>query len=207
MLQIFEMNVNILVGITGSVAAIKAKPLVCSLKCLRFDSLPNLRIEVKVVTTENALHFFSIEDINNLATVLRDDNEWATWKQISDPVLHIELRRWADMMVIAPLDANTLAKIANGICDNLLTCVARAWDDKKPLLFCPAMNTFMWNHPVTAEQIKKMQSFGYIEIPCIEKTLACGDVGYGAMAEVATIVQEVSAHIEQICNRTLIKDV
>lgn len=57
------------------------------------------------------------------------------------------------------------------------TCVVRAWDVTKPLLYAPAMNTFMWSHPVTAEQIEKVNAFGYEEIPCIEKTLVCGDTG------------------------------
>ncbi|XP_067829747.1 phosphopantothenoylcysteine decarboxylase isoform X5 [Heptranchias perlo] len=97
------------------------------------------------------------------------------WKQRTDPVLHIDLRRWAALMLIAPLDANTLGKIASGICDNLLTCVVRAWDRKRPLLFCPAMNTAMWEHPITATQIQTLKSFGYIEVPCIVKKLVCGD--------------------------------
>lgn len=140
-------------------------------------------------------------------------------------MLHIELRRWADLFVIAPLDANTLGKIASGICDNLLvrcpmfstgcgrqvlqqvlcrtpgsivtqrdvmggvddshnifvlnwqTCVVRAWDSSAPLLFCPAMNTAMWKHPVTARQIDSLKDFGYVEIPCIAKKLVCGDEG------------------------------
>ncbi|XP_007907630.1 phosphopantothenoylcysteine decarboxylase isoform X2 [Callorhinchus milii] len=119
------------------------------------------------------------------------------WKKKSDPVLHIDLRRWADLMVIAPLDANTLGKIACGICDNLLTCVVRAWDMKRPLLFCPAMNTAMWEHPITATQIETLKCFGYIEIPCIAKKLACGDEGYGAMAEVCTIVEKVEECLQQ----------
>lgn len=125
------------------------------------------------------------------------------WTQRSDPVLHIELRRWADLLLIAPLDANTLGKIASGICDNLLvgteavlcsalcvldqrrwclsshfqTCVVRAWDCSRPLLFCPAMNTAMWQHPITAQQISRLVEFGYVEVPCISKKLVCGDEG------------------------------
>lgn len=63
-----------------------------------------------------------------------DDDEWHEWSKVGDPVMHIELRRWADVFVIAPLSANTLAKLANGICDNLITCVARAWDFQRPLV-------------------------------------------------------------------------
>jgi len=62
---------------------------------------------------------------------------------------------------------------------------------KKPLLFCPAMNTFMWQHPFTNQQVNQLKQLGYIEIPCISKTLICGDTGIGAMAQVATIVDRV----------------
>ncbi|XP_067121478.1 phosphopantothenoylcysteine decarboxylase isoform X2 [Centruroides vittatus] len=187
-----ERGVHILLGVTGSVAAIKAKQLV---QLLQEPKSENVRIEVKVVATENALHFFSLEELKEVAPVYRDDDEWKTWKKIPDPVLHIELRKWADIMVVAPLDANTMAKLAGGICDNLLTCVVRAWDSKKPLFFCPAMNTHMWEHPVTQEHVKKLKSFGYKEIPCISKKLACGDVGFGGMAEVPTIAKAVRNQI------------
>lgn len=80
-----------------------------------------------------------------------------------------------------------------GFCDNLLTCVVRAWDPKKPLLFCPAMNTFMWQHPLTAEHIAKLKTFGYTEIPAINKTLICGETGMGAMAEVDTIIEKIAS--------------
>ncbi|XP_037357980.1 phosphopantothenoylcysteine decarboxylase isoform X1 [Talpa occidentalis] len=119
------------------------------------------------------------------------------WRFRSDPVLHIELRRWADLMLVAPLDANTLGKVASGICDNLLTCVIRAWDLRKPLLFCPAMNTAMWEHPITAQQVDQLKAFGYIEIPCVVKKLVCGDQGLGAMAEVDTIVDKVKEVLSQ----------
>lgn len=65
---------------------------------------------------------------------MQDESDWRDWQKVGDPVLHIELRRWADIFVIAPLSANTLAKMANGMCDNLLTCIVRAWDFKNKLL-------------------------------------------------------------------------
>uniref|UniRef100_A0A669EN98 Phosphopantothenoylcysteine decarboxylase n=2 Tax=Oreochromis TaxID=8139 RepID=A0A669EN98_ORENI len=170
---------NVLVGVTGSVAALKLPLLVSQL-------LELSRVDVRVVTTEHAKHFYNPAEVS--VKIYSDKDEWELWKQRSDPVLHIELRRWADLLVIAPLDANTLGKIASGICDNLLTCVVRAWDTSRPLLFCPAMNTAMWLHPITAQQVSKLKEFGYVEIPCIAKKLVCGDEGKGAMAEVSTIV-------------------
>uniref|UniRef100_A0A8C9G394 Phosphopantothenoylcysteine decarboxylase n=2 Tax=Pavo cristatus TaxID=9049 RepID=A0A8C9G394_PAVCR len=179
---------HVLVGVTGSVAALKLPLLISGLL-----EIPGL--EVKVVTTERAKHFYNPQEIP--VTLYSDEDEWQLWKGRSDPVLHIELRRWADLMLVAPLDANTLAKLANGICDNLLTCVIRAWDLHKPLLFCPAMNTAMWEHPITAQQVEKLKGFGYTEIPCVVKKLVCGDEGRGAMAEVWTIVESVRRILEE----------
>lgn len=78
-----------------------------------------------------------------------------------------------------------------------MTCTARAWIVQKPLFFCPAMNTKMWEHPITSQQIEILKSWGYIEIPSIEKTLMCGDTGMGAMAEISTIVENVKKHMSK----------
>ncbi|KAG2440398.1 hypothetical protein HYH02_010286 [Chlamydomonas schloesseri] len=86
--------------------------------------------------------------------------EWRQWRVVGDPVLHIELRRWADVLVVAPLSANSLAKMANGMADNLLTCVVRAWDFAKPLLVAPAMNTAMWASPFTARHLDTLTQLG-----------------------------------------------
>ena len=74
----------------------------------------------------------------------------------TDEVLHIELRRWADVLLIAPLDANTLAKLAVGLSDNCLTCVWRAWDPVRPVILAPAMNTLMWEHAITARHLSQL---------------------------------------------------
>lgn len=177
---------RVLIGVTGSVAALKLPLLVSGL-------LEEPGVDVQVVTTDHATHFFSAEEIP--VRVYSDKDEWQLWKCRSDPVLHIELRRWADLFLIAPLDANTLGKIAGGICDNLLTCVVRAWDLSRPLLFCPAMNTAMWQHPITAKQVSTLKEFGYVEVPCIAKKLVCGDEGKGAMAEVSTIIDAVREYL------------
>ena len=121
-------------------------------------------------------------------------------------MLHIELRDWADVCVLAPLSAHTLAKIANGLCDDTLSCVLRAWDyghgerSGKPLILAPAMNTAMWQHPLTCSQLATIQSFwadpethntGIQIIEPQVKTLACGEVGTGALASVNDIVEAV----------------
>ncbi|HEX8202848.1 MAG TPA: flavoprotein, partial [Isosphaeraceae bacterium] len=134
-----------------------------------------------------------------------------------DPVLHIAFRGWADLLVIAPLDANTLAKFALGLADNFLTCLLRAWDDRKPVVLAPAMNTLMWDSPATRRHLRQLladraegdvpegwtldeapavfarHAPGLVLVPPRSKRLACGDVGLGAMAEVDDIVAAVRA--------------
>jgi phosphopantothenoylcysteine decarboxylase len=115
--------------------------------------------------------------------VLGDEDEWARWQKRSDPVTHIELSQWADCMVIAPLSANTLAKLSHGLCDNLLTCVYRAWNaSRKLVLVAPAMNTAMWQHPATRKQLKQLTGTGVRVVDPVVKNLMCGVTGMGAMA-------------------------
>ncbi|KAI8854184.1 putative phosphopantothenoylcysteine decarboxylase [Chytridium lagenaria] len=164
---------KILVGATGSVASVKIPSLLETLKT-SFEPPP----ELKLVATSHAFHFFNREKVPTGVEILTDEDEWKTWTKMGDPVLHIDLRNWADIIIIAPLDANSLAKVAGGLCDNLLTCVMRAWDTSKPVLVCPAMNTHMWNHPFTSKHMHTLsKDLGYkVEDP-ISKTLACGDTG------------------------------
>ena len=120
------------------------------------------------------------------------------------------MRAWADILLIAPLSAHTLGKIANGLCDDLLSCIVRAWDfgqrdgsSGKPVILCPAMNTAMWDHVLTRRQLDVVKGFGMSSASCsngnldsvvmvvepVVKKLACGDVGAGALAEVEDIVE------------------
>lgn len=160
---------KILLGITGSVAAIKAELLIHQL---------SKWAEVTTIQTESSLQFVKVQN-----SYIHE----AKWEQIGDPITHIELRRHADLLLIAPLSANTLAKICYGMCDNLLTNVVRAWDYNKPIILAPAMNTVMWNNPQTSKQISQMRKYGALCINPIIKELACGDNGIGAMADVAEI--------------------
>jgi phosphopantothenoylcysteine decarboxylase len=203
---------NVLVGVTGSVAAIRTP--------LLYQSLVQSGHAVKVVATNPALYFFDPAELPT-GVLHVDADEWPGRErggryQRDDPVLHIELRRWADLFLIAPLDANTLAKLANGLSDNCLTCVWRAWDPARPVILAPAMNTYMWESPVTKwhfglllenagrpfsffaeanlELIIDMINQGLPNlqiVPPTSKQLACGDVGVGAMAEVPKLVEAV----------------
>ncbi|KAI5950881.1 hypothetical protein KGF54_003955 [Candida jiufengensis] len=108
-------------------------------------------------------------------------------------IFHNYLRKWADIMLVAPLSANTLAKISNGIADNLLTSLIRSWSPsqlKKPILVAPAMNTFMYTHPITSKQLSTISSpdFGIEILKPVEKILVCGDIGMGGMREWTDIV-------------------
>jgi phosphopantothenoylcysteine decarboxylase len=189
---------NVLLGVTGSVAAILTPEL--------FTALKRDGHQVKVVATTSALYFFDPTALDpsrptrNPEVIALDEDEWPgrtegrRWRR-GDPVLHIELRRWADVLVIAPCDANTLAKLALGITDNCLTCVYRAWDLARPIVLAPAMNTLMWEHPATARHIAQIQSDlrGALRIvQPISKQLACDDVGMGAMASRETILASLA---------------
>lgn len=174
---------KILLGATGSVASIKVSRLAAALS----DGGKN---EVRIVATPSAIKF-----IGDSVRVLGEVDEWQ-WTRVGDPVLHIELRKWADVFVIAPLSANTLAKVSNGLCDNLLTSVARAWDFSKPMFVAPAMNTAMWEHPITSRQLAEICRWGVRIIPPVSKVLACGDVGNGALAEIETIVAAVFSSLQ-----------
>lgn len=145
--------------------------------------------QVRVVTTQHAEHFWKEADLPDGTQVFRDADEWREWEALGDPVLHIELRRWADVLIVAPLDANSLAKMACGMCDNLVTCVVRCWDfAARPMVVAPAMNTLMYEHPATEQHLATLRQWGIHIVPPIAKKLACGDVGVGAMAAPDDIV-------------------
>jgi phosphopantothenoylcysteine decarboxylase len=180
---------KVLLGVTGSVAAIYTPELV--------DDLRRAGHEVRVVVTRSAPYFFDPARISG--GVIRDEDEWpgALYRR-GDPVLHIELRRWADVLVVAPLDANTLAKFALGIVDNCLACVYRAWDRSRPIVLAPAMNTLMWEHPATARHLAQIRDDvgpKLAVVAPVTKTLACDDVGIGAMAG----RPEILAKIAEFC--------
>ncbi|KAF2897050.1 hypothetical protein ILUMI_09129, partial [Ignelater luminosus] len=100
--------VNLLIGCTSSVATIKLPVLIRDL--LEQNSF---NVEIQVITTERARHFFTKEELPENVVLYTDEDEWKTWTKRGDPIIHIDLGKWADIFVIAPLDANTLAKIAN----------------------------------------------------------------------------------------------
>ena len=170
-------NKNILIGITGGIAAYK----ICTLIRLYKKAGAN----VKVVVTPSALNF-----VTKLTLQTLSNNEVYVENFVIDEYKpeHISLCDEADIMVIAPATANTISKIANGICDNLLTSTVCAF--KKQILLAPAMNTGMWENPFVQENLLKLQNNGYRIIQPESGFLACGTNGVGRMAEVEDIFEK-----------------
>jgi phosphopantothenoylcysteine decarboxylase len=206
---------RILLGVTGSVAAIRTPAL--------FDALCAGGHVVRVVATEPSLYFFDPAELGppdpEGGPLFRDGDEWRPGTRYlrEDPILHIVLRQWAELLIVAPLDANTLGKFALGLSDNCLTCIFRAWDFSRPVVLAPAMNTLMWESPVTLRHLRQLladrgdgppealaactlataadvfarHAPRLVLVPPQAKRLACGDIGLGAMAEVAAIAETV----------------
>jgi len=179
-------HLHILLIATGSVASVKV-PLIVQ------ELLSYQRVQVEVVATSASRAFFDVAKVVSLGSrVWTDADEWRDDYKIGMPILHIELRRWADVVLVAPCSANTLAKMAGGLCDNLATSVLRALSPDTPTYVFPAMNTLMYEHPLTAEHLRVVRDvLRYTIVGPIGKALACGDIGMGAMTEWRDIVQMV----------------
>ena len=200
---------HLLLAASGSVATIKLPNIVNA-----FSDYPNLSI--RIIMTKSAEQFLkgqsheqpqlkSLLDMPNVDAIYNDEDEWKEPWIRNAKILHIELRRWANLLVVAPLSANTMAKMVAGMSDNLLLSVIRAWDTtgfidgkRKRIIVAPAMNTAMWMHPVTMKQLIILEeewgvsggNDGWIEVlRPVEKALACGDVGSGAMIPWTDIVE------------------
>ena len=166
---------KILIGITGSIAAYKAIYLV--------RLLVKAGAEVKVMMTPSSKDFVSSLTLSTLSrnTVLSDLFDEQSWAN------HVMLGRWADVMLIAPLSCNTLAKMAHKQCDNLL--LATWLSATCPVVVAPAMDEDMWHHPATKHNLRQLESFGNTIIPVDKGELASGLYGDGRMAEPEQIMQ------------------
>jgi phosphopantothenoylcysteine decarboxylase / phosphopantothenate---cysteine ligase len=165
---------KILLGICGSIAAYKS--------ILLTRLLVKAGAEVKVVLTPSAKDFVTPLSLSTISRheALSDLSGNDTWNN------HVQLGRWADIMLIAPLSCNTLAKMANGFCDNLL--LATYLSATCPVVVAPAMDEDMWLHPATKANLEKIQAFGNRVIPVEKGELASGLYGDGRMAEPANII-------------------
>ena len=175
---------NILVGVTGGIAAYKSAGIVSLLKKKGYN--------VKVVMTENAT---KIIGPLTLETLSRNRIYVEMWD--SNPhyeVEHISLADWADMVLIAPATYNIIGKVANGIADDMLTTILSAVSVRKPVFFALAMNVNMYENPILKENIDKLKSFGYRFIDAEEGLLACNYSAKGRMSEPEDIVDEIERY-------------
>ncbi|BBM51522.1 bifunctional phosphopantothenoyl cysteinedecarboxylase/phosphopantothenate synthase [Leptotrichia trevisanii] len=175
---------NILVGVTGGIAAYKSAGIVSLLKKKGYN--------VKVVMTENAT---KIIGPLTLETLSRNRIYVDMWD--SNPhyeVEHISLADWADMVLIAPATYNIIGKVANGIADDMLTTMLSAVSVRKPVFFALAMNVNMYENPILKENINKLKSFGYRFIDAEEGLLACNYSAKGRMSEPEDIVDEIERY-------------
>ena len=175
---------NILVGVTGGIAAYKSAGIVSLLKKKGYN--------VKVVMTENAT---KIIGPLTLETLSRNRIYVDMWD--SNPhyeVEHISLADWANMVLIAPATYNIIGKVANGIADDMLTTILAAVSVRKPVFFALAMNVNMYENPILKENINKLKSFGYRFIDAEEGLLACNYSAKGRMSEPEDIVEEIERY-------------
>lgn len=179
---------KILLGICGSIAAYKSALLV--------RLLVKEGAEVIVIMTKSATEFITPLTIGTLSKnkVLVDlSNTDGTWNN------HVELGLWADIYIVAPASGNTLAKMANGICDNLL--VTTYLSARCPVMVAPAMDLDMWKHAATQENIQSLKSYGNYIIPVESGELASGLNGEGRMAEPETIISFLKSYFEKEFNK------
>nr|MCH9717898.1 bifunctional phosphopantothenoylcysteine decarboxylase/phosphopantothenate--cysteine ligase CoaBC [Gammaproteobacteria bacterium] len=186
-------NKRVLLGVCGGIAAYKIAYLV--------RELIQLGAEVQVVMTASAKAFITPMTLQALSgrTVRCHLFDEAAEQAMG----HIELARWADYCVIAPATANTIAKLAQGVADDLLSTLALVL--KIPLFICPAMNQSMWHHPATQSNINVLRERGALIIGPGDGVQACGDEGLGRMSEVFTIINALRLHA--VHNQLLGQDV
>ncbi len=175
---------NILIGISGGIAAYKTLDLI--------HQLHKNGHTVKVILTPNATRFVTELSIRTLSKFPAYTD---TSESVGDPTAHIELALWADIFMIAPITANTIAKLALGLADNLLTTSVLALPSSTPWLLAPAMNTRMWDNPLVKGHLTTLaNTYANLSIiPPRESVLACGETGMGAMATIDTLIEAVNA--------------
>ncbi|MCK4994048.1 MAG: hypothetical protein KAS13_03255 [Candidatus Omnitrophica bacterium] len=174
-----KKNKEILIGVTGGISAYKACELIRILRKSGYG--------VRAAMTANAAKFvtpltFRTLTARPVAMEMFDD-------QIHWEPEHIAIADQMDLVAVVPATANFIAKLANGLCDEILSCVITA--TKAKVLIAPAMNDNMYEHPTVKENLKKLKSFGYTIVAPVEGELACGRVGVGHLAPVESIAGQI----------------
>ena len=175
---------NILLGVTGGIAAFKSASIVSLLKKKGYD--------VKVVMTKNATNIIGPLTLETLSRNRIYVDMWDTNPHYE--VEHISLADWADIVLIAPATYNIIGKVANGIANDMLTTIISAVSIRKPVFFALAMNVNMYENPILKENIDKLKSYGYRFIEVEEGLLACNYVAKGRMTEPEDIVAEIERY-------------
>ncbi len=173
---------TVLIGITGGIAAYKIPELIRMFK--------KSGANVKTIVTPNALEFVTEVTLKSLSN---NDVAISQFETKDFKPEHIALTKEADIFLIAPATANTLSKIANGICDNLLTSVACAF--QKPMILAPCMNTGMWENEAVQKNIKQLKSRGVIVLEPESGFLACGDEGKGRLPQLEIIFEAAKSQL------------
>lgn len=174
---------TIVLGVTGSIAAYKIANLA--------SMLVKLNADVHVIMTQNATHFITpmtFETLTNNKCIVDTFD-----RNFNFDVKHVSLAKRGDLFLVAPCTANVIGKVANGICDDMLTTTIMA--TKAPVLFSPAMNTGMWENPVLQDNLKKLQHYGYHVIEPVVGRLACGDTGSGKMPSEEMLLEHILLHL------------
>ena len=175
---------NILLGVTGGIAAFKSAGIVSLLRKKGYD--------VKVVMTKNATNIIGPLTLETLSRNRIYVDMWDTNSHYE--VEHIALADWADAVLIAPATYNIIGKVANGIADDMLSTILSAVAGRVPVFFALAMNVNMYENPILKENIKKLKSYGYRFIDADEGLLACNYVAKGRMKEEKEIVAEIERY-------------
>ncbi|WP_300675007.1 bifunctional phosphopantothenoylcysteine decarboxylase/phosphopantothenate--cysteine ligase CoaBC [Soonwooa sp.] len=181
---------KILLGITGGIAAYKMNHLV--------RDLIKAGAEVQVILTKSAADFVSPLTLSTLSkkpVYIDFYNQDKSWNN------HVELALWADLMLIAPCTANTMAKMTTGLCDNLLMAIYMS--AKCPVMVAPAMDLDMYQHPSTHKNLESLAQFGHTIIPAEYGELASGLIGQGRLAENETILKHIKQHFASQNNQAL----
>lgn len=176
---------NITLAVTGSISAYKAADLT--------SQLTKLGHRVTVLMSRSAIDFIQPLTFQSLSKQPVHTDVMVE----EDPrsIKHIDIAKETDLFLVAPASANTIAKLANGLADNIVTATALALPIGTKKLIAPAMNTNMYLNPITHKNLQTLKEYGFEEIKPREALLACGDFGTGALAEVPTIIEKVSETI------------
>lgn len=179
-------NKNILVGITGGIAAYKA--------CGLISYLRGNGANVDVIMTEHATNFITPLSIESLAgsNVVVDMFKRPTHREVE----HISLAKKADLVLVVPATANIIGKVANGIADDMLSTTIMA--TKAPVIFAPAMNNQMYENPIVQDNIKKLEAYGYHFIEPAMGHLACGGEAIGKLPETKVLVKRTEEIIKNM---------